>query len=111
VIDFFLSLTKKFKKKRTHHKTKPKQKKSKKTQNPYSLSLFTFVVFLHVNVGVVIITILLLCSRKLLLSYVPPCHENRESIFITNPPNGTVTGLPTRPLYIEMELEPFFSDS
>jgi hypothetical protein len=97
-----------FLKKGTHHKTKPKQKK---TQNQFSFNLFTFVVFLPIDVGVVIIIILLFCSRKWLLSYVPPCHENQESIFTTNPPNGFVIGLPTRPLYIEMELEPFFPTS
>jgi hypothetical protein len=61
---------------------------------------------LPVDVGV--FTILLFCSRRWLLSYVSPCHENLESRFTTNPPNGAVTGLPTRLLYIKMELEPFF---
>jgi hypothetical protein len=39
--------------------------------------------------------------------YVPPCHENLESRFTTNLPNGVVTGLPTRAHYTEMELELF----
>jgi hypothetical protein len=99
-------------KKKTHHKTKPKQKrKNTKTQNPSSFSLFNFVVLLLVDFGATIVTILLLCFKKWLPSYVPPCHENWESIenrVIVNPRNGTVTRLLTMPFHIEMELEPFF---
>jgi hypothetical protein len=98
-------------KKRTRHKTKPKQKKSKKMQNPSSLNLFTFIVLSPidvVDVGVVVIIILLLCSIKWLLLYVSPCRENLKSKFTINPPNGTVTRLPTRFPHTKMELEPFF---
>jgi hypothetical protein len=35
-------------------------------------------------------------------------HENLENRFIVNPFNGAVTGLLTMPLYIKMELKPFF---
>jgi len=77
-------------------------------QNLSSFSLFTFVVLLPIGVGATIVTILLLCSRKWLPSYVPPCHENLKSRFIIDPPNGTITGLLTMPLYIKMELGPFF---
>jgi hypothetical protein len=63
---------------------------------------------LPIDVGVDVITILLHCSEEWLLSYVPLCHENLESRFTINPPNGTITGLPTKPIYINMELEPLF---
>jgi hypothetical protein len=63
---------------------------------------------LHVDIGVVIVIILLLFSKKWLFSYVPSCHENLENRFTTNPLSGTVIGLPTRPLILKMELEPFF---
>jgi len=77
-------------------------------QNLSSFNLFSFVVLLPIDVGANIVIIFLLCSRKWLLSNVPLCHENLENKCINNPLNGTVTRLPTRPLYIEMELEPFF---
>jgi hypothetical protein len=66
---------------------------------------------LLVDAGTVVITILLLCSRKWLLSYAPPCSENLKRKFIINLPNGVAIGLPTRPLFTEMELEPLFSFS
>jgi hypothetical protein len=98
-------------KKKDPPQNKTQIKEKQKTQNPPSFSLFTFVVLLLVDVGTVGITILLLCFRKWLLSYVPPCPENLERRFITNLPNGIAIGLPTRPLFIEMELEPLFSFS
>jgi hypothetical protein len=94
--------------KKTHHKIKTLTKEKKNTQNPSSFSLFIFVVLLPIDVSAHVITILFLCSRNWLLSYVPPCHENLESRFTTNPLNGVVNRLPTRLLYIEMEMEPFF---
>jgi hypothetical protein len=36
------------------------------------------------------------------------CAKNSKSRFTINPPNGIVTRLPTRPFYIEMELELVF---
>ncbi len=86
---------------------KTQTKEKQKTQNQFSFSLFRFVVLLLIDVGVIVI-ILLLCSKKWLVSYVPICHENLENKCTTNPPNGTITKLPTRLFYIEMELEPFF---
>jgi hypothetical protein len=47
-------------------------KKRKETQNLSSLNFFTFVVLLSIDAGVAIVTILL-CSKKLLFSYVPLC--------------------------------------
>jgi hypothetical protein len=63
---------------------------------------------LLVDVGAAIATIFLLCSKKWLFSYVLVCHETLKSRFTTNPFNGIMIKLPTRLLYIEMELEPFF---
>jgi hypothetical protein len=94
-------------KKRPITKQNPNKRKAKKSK-PIFFSLFIIVVLLLVDVGAIIIIIFLLCSKKWLLSYVPFCHENLESRFTINPLNGIVIGLSTRPLYIKMELEPFF---
>jgi hypothetical protein len=63
---------------------------------------------LLVDVGADVIIILIHCSKKWLLSYVPSCHENLKITFTSSPPNGTIIGLPTRSLYTNMELEPLF---
>jgi hypothetical protein len=109
----FLVIKKKFKLDESIKKKDPQQNKTQteekqKTQNPSSLNLFTFVILLAIGVGVIVVTILLLCSKKWLCSYVPPCHENFKSRFIINPLYGTIIELPTRPLYTKMELEPLF---
>jgi Na+/glutamate symporter len=90
-------------KKKDSPQNKTQTKEKQKTQNPSSFILFTFLVLLHVDVGVIIVIILLLCSRKWLLSYVPSCHENLENRFTTNPLNGIITRLPTRPFYTKMD--------
>jgi hypothetical protein len=81
-----------------------KQNPKKKIQNPTSLDLFTFVILLLVDACDIVVIILLLCSRKWLLSYVLLCPQNLESKFTTSP-NGTTTRLTTRPFLIEIGTE------
>jgi len=95
--------------KRTHHKRRPKKRKEKKTQNPPFLGIFTFVVLLPIDDGVVVVTILLLCSKKWLLSYAPSCLQILKTRFITSFPNGTTNGLTTNLHFTKMELQPSFT--
>ncbi len=80
--------------KRTQHKTK--------TQKTPSLRLFTFVVLLLVDVGVALIIILLLYSRKHLLSNAPSCPQNLKTRLTTNPSTRIAIGLTTYPLSTEI---------
>ncbi len=81
--------------KRTHHKIK-----TQKTQNPPFVRLFTFVVLLLVDVGVVLVIILLLYSRKHLLSNGPLCPQQLKTRLTTSPFTRTAVGLTTYPLSI-----------
>ncbi len=93
VIKKFLGLTKTFKKKGPTTKQNPQ----KNPQNPPSFNLFAFIVLLHVGV----IIILLVCSRKWLLSYAPLSPQILETRFTTNL-NGIATRFPTSPLLIQI---------
>ncbi len=80
--------------------TKQNQKKErKKTINPPFLGIFTFIVLLPIDDGVVVCHIILLCSRKWLLSYAPPCLQNLKTKFTTSLLNGTTN---------EFIINPFF---